>query len=495
MLATVFLTTVLAAASARSPAAADDWLITGVTVIPTDTEEVWPQRDVRIRDGRIASIEAAAPKPRARGATVIDGRGKFLVPGFVDAHVHIATEAAIHARRDPVLAGLPFPADRSYERQILLSFLKAGVTGAANLGGNAAGDAALLQLRDDIAAGRLAGPQLFVGKRIDGPRDHVADAPDTPAPASTPEAPTTPADGAAAVREAARRGYDFIKPYQFLDRETYRAIVDTAQALHLPTTGHLPELGCAICADRAFVFTHPMSNIAHAEELARYAQTSDLSAADVDALTEAVVRTRSGVTPTLITLKTIVQLYREHQVPAVPSGWETLVDPLTQRDWQPPRNRYLSAEFRAQPGMERLPAAYDFARVLTRALWKRGVPLTTGTDTIMPGLIYGASLQQEMRELRAIGMSPLEVLRAASLNARRLFAASAGSGAVRRGQRADLVLLDADPLADIDNAARIAGVFVAGRWLPITRIDAELTDLAARNATLESALRAADAVR
>jgi imidazolonepropionase-like amidohydrolase len=495
MLATLLLTTVLAAASARSPTTADDWLITGVSVIPADTDEVWPQRDVRIRAGQIASIVPAAPRPRAHGATIIDGRGKFLVPGFVDAHVHIATEAAIHARRDPVLARLPFPADRSYERQILLSFLKAGVTGAAHLGGNAAGDVALLQLRDDIAAGRLAGPQLFVGKRIDGPAGHVSDAPEKSPPASTPDAPTTPADGAAAVREAARRGYDFIKPYQFLDRETYRAVVDTAQELHLPTTGHLPELGCAVCADRAFAFAHPMTNIAHAEELARYAQSSDLSAADVDALAEAVVRARSGVTPTLITLKTIVQLYRERQVPAVPAGWENLVDPLLRRDWQLPRNRYLSVEFRAQPGMERLPAAYDFARVLTRALWKRGVPLTTGTDAVMPGLIYGAALQQEMRELRAIGMSPLEVLRAASLNARHLFAASAGSGAVRRGQRADLVLLDADPLADIDNAARIAGVFVAGRWLPITRIDAELTDLAARNAALEPALRAADGAR
>uniref|UniRef100_UPI0021489296 amidohydrolase family protein n=1 Tax=Tahibacter caeni TaxID=1453545 RepID=UPI0021489296 len=323
----------------------------------------------------------------------------------------------------------------------------------------------------------------------------LAEAPGTPPPASTPEAPGTPADAVAAVRDAKRRGYDFIKPYQFLERETYRAVVDTARELDLPTSGHLPELGCTACADRAFAFAHPMSNIAHAEELARYAQADDLSAADVDALADAVVRARSGVTPTLITLKTIVHMYTQRQAPAVPAGWDGLVDPLTRRGWQPPHNRYLSAGFRAQPGLERLPAAYDFARVLTRALWKRGVPLTTGTDATLPGLAYGVSLQQEMQELRAIGLSPLEVLRAASIHARRLFAGADGSGAVRRGQRADLVLLDADPLADIGNTARIAGVFAGGRWLPIARIDAELAELTARNAALEPALRAVDAAR
>jgi hypothetical protein len=83
---------------------------------------------------------------------------------------------------------------------------------------------------------------------------------------------STAADGIAAVRRARRRGYDFIKPYQFLNRETCQAIVEESARQGFITTGHLSELGCPSCADRAFVFAHPLTNIAHSEELARFAR-------------------------------------------------------------------------------------------------------------------------------------------------------------------------------------------------------------------------------
>jgi hypothetical protein len=241
------------------------------------------------------------------------------------------------------------------------------------------------------------------------------------------------------------------------------------------TTGHLPELGCASCADRDFAFDHPMDNIAHSEELTRFARIgSDLSPRDLEALADAVAARKIAVTPTLVTLKTIVGMYVQRAVPPVPGDWATRVDPVTRLDWTPPANRYLSQAFRDQDGADTFSAGYDFARVLTRQLWKRGVPLTVGTDASLPGLVFGVSVQQEMIELREIGLRPIEVLRAASINAHRLFDPQAGSGAVREGERANLVLLDADPLADIQNAAKIAGVFVQGRWLPMAEIDRRL---------------------
>ncbi len=488
MLASLMLAITLLAAPPASPPA-DSWLVTNVTVIPLDTGEALKERAVLIRNGRIEAIFPAR-KRRIRGATVIDGSGKFLMPGFVDAHVHMATEGGLRASKEPAPAALRL--DGRHDRRILLSFLKAGVTGAANLGGSVAGDEALLQLRDAIAAGGLPGPRLFVGKRINGPRAAVASVPDAAAlPPSSPDAPRTAADGAAAVRAAQARGYDFIKPYQFLDRDTYRAVIDTARELGLPTTGHLPELGCETCADRAFVFAHPPTNIAHAEELVRYARASDFAPADIDALAEAVAASRVSVTPTLVTLNSIVHMYRERELPPMPRDWLPLVDPVTRRDWHPPRNRYLGEAFRTQPDADTFPIGRDYARLLTRALWKHGVALTTGTDAAMPRLYYGVSLQQEMRELRAVGLPPIDVLRAASVHAHRLFARSE-SGAVREGAIADLVLLDADPLADIDNIARVAGVFVHGRWRSIADIDAELTGLRANDAALEASLGGAD---
>jgi imidazolonepropionase-like amidohydrolase len=117
------------------------------------------------------------------------------------------------------------------------------------------------------------------------------------------------------------------------------------------------------------------------------------------------------------------------------------------------------------------------------------VPLTVGTDAALPGLAFGVSVQQEMVELREIGLEPVEVLRAASINAHRLFDPRAGSGAVRVGERANLVLLEADPLADIQNISRIAGVFAQGRWLPMAEIDRKLAEGEGFERGLEEQLR------
>lgn len=480
----------LSAAAASPRVEPPPLLITNVTVIPLDTDEVLRGRDVLIRDGRIISIVATRPS-RVRGTEVVDGSGKFLLPGFVDSHVHIATEGAIRGSKDAAVAALELPGDHAYNKLVLLSFLRAGITAAANLGGSVASDEDLLWLRDEVSAGRISGPRLFVGKRINGPRAEVVPGAGAAVPASSVSAPTSAADGAAAVQAARQRGYDFIKPYQFLNRQTYAAVVDEARRLGLPTSGHLPELGCASCADRAFAFEHALDNIAHAEELGRYGAESDFAPADITALAELVAQRRVTVTPTLITLKTILYMYTQREVPAVAAPWDAWVDAVTRADWSPPQNRYLSEAFRQQPQAPTFSAGYDFGRVLTRQLWKRGVALTVGTDAPMPGLPFGLSLQLEMQELREIGLSPIEVLRAASLNARRLFAPRLGSGAARPGELADLVLLAANPLDDIRNAGEVAGVIVQGRWLSRAEMETRLGEYVQRNAALATQLRAA----
>lgn len=451
------------------------WVIRDVTVIPADNDDVLPHRTVIVENGRIARIEPYDAAAKTAGAEVLDGSGKFLIPGLCDAHVHIATERSIRDSTDPVIAHLDPGTQRSYDRHVLLTFLKAGVTSVANLGGSARGDESLLSLREEIAAGRMWGPQLHVGKRINGPYAEVMPQRHAAVPSRI-EAPTTADDGAAAVRQASQRGYDFIKPYQFLNRATYQAIVEESRWQGMITTGHLPELGCERCADRASAFEHPMNNIAHIEELARYARTSDLAPSDIDALAELVAARGVAVTPTLITLKTIIHMYVERALPPMPEGWLALVDPVTRSGWSVGRNRYLSQSFRDQEGASMFPAGYDFSRLLTRELWKRGVRLTVGTDAPLPGLGYGISVHQEMIELSAIGLTPLEVLRAATVNAHALFDRSGGSGAVRVGEPADLVLLHADPTADIRNIAQIEGIFVQGRWLSAAALEAMLAE-------------------
>jgi hypothetical protein len=173
----------------------------------------------------------------------------------------------------------------------------------------------------------------------------------TPPPSSV-EHPETAADGREAFELAIANHYDFIKSYQHLNQETYDAIETAAHAAQLITVGHLPELGCSNCASPDHPFLIPMNDFAHAEELGRF-----------DA-------------------------------------------------WQPEHTRYLSEDFRKQPGIDRYPAGFDFDRVLTRKLFRSGTPLLIGADApTVPGLAYGYSVHQEMLEINSLGFTPYQVLR------------------------------------------------------------------------------------
>ena len=183
-------------------------------------------------------------------------------------------------------------------------------------------------------------------------------------------------------------------------------------------------------------------------------------------LTDWVVRAHSMVTPTLITTRAILYMYVHRHVPPLPEYILDSLDPVTLNTWRPEHTRYLTEAFRAQPGIDRYPAGFDFDRVLTRKLFRSGVPLLVGTDAhTVPGLAYGYSVHQEMLELNALGLTPYQVLRAATVTPHELIRDSDRAGFVKVGQRADLVLLNANPLADIRNARNIAGVVVDGHWL------------------------------
>lgn len=470
LLCACFLPAAGAAAGTRETPTS--WWITDVTVIPViGGQAPVPHRDVLVSDGRIARIVAHDTRAPTPDAHSIDGSGRFLVPGFVDAHAHLPTDADLPRAAVP---GITADA-HAYDRLVLLMYLRAGVTGVANLGGSERNDQHLLWLRGEIAGGRIAGPTLYVGKRINGqPKDVSADR--TGLAPSTLARPTNAADARAAVLAAHRAGYDFIKPYQHLNREAYPAVVRQARALGLMTTGHLPELGCAVCMDEAGAFAEPMDNIAHSEELSRYALAYGLAPGAAEKLASEVAARGISVTPTLVTQKAIVSMYFDRQVLSPPGEWAARVDPLTLRDWSAPNNRYLSAEFRAQQGAELFPAMYDFSRILTRELWRKGVRLTVGTDAPMPGLAFGISVQQEMLELAKLGIPAADVLAAASTHADQLLRPDHAPQGVRVGAKADLVLLDADPLLDIHHIDSIAGVFANGHWLTVRQLDRALDE-------------------
>lgn len=470
---------IAAIAAGRLPVAgAGELVLRDVNLVAIDRGVIVPHQTVVIRGGRIAKVleQPADAQNFAANATVVNGSGKFLIPGLVEGHAHLGTEKMFRDRlqqQGARWAGVDLGSPHSFDRHVLAQFLRYGVTTVFNFGSAAPGDGGLLELRDAIAAGKLPGPRLVVGKRIDGSRRVLlGEIPPERVPSSI-DVPQNAEHARLAVMRAKAQGFDFIKAYQHLDSETYAAVLRTAREQGMRVAGHLPELDCPRCMHREAALGNPPDAIAHLEELSRYAMQTDFDAADLHHLSEMVRSSGARVVTTLVASRNIVHMYAFRKLPPLDQQDERLVDSQTLRDWLGPDNPYLRESFRRQAGAELFPAAYDYQRALARQLWKAGVPLIVGTDAPIPGLAFGSSVIDEMIELNKIGLRPHEVLQAATRNALGFLGEGENAGMVTAGARADLVLLDANPLEYIGNLRAISGVVVSGRWLSIEQLQAE----------------------
>jgi len=471
-------------------------LIKNVNIIDIDSGNILPNRNVLVQNGYIKTISESKNKDARKetaGSDVIDGTGKYLIPGLIDAHTHILTEALM---QDLIKSGDIKPTDpnfslspkHSYDRRVLFQFLNSGVTTIMTMGSFTENDGDLKELRDAIAAGEFIGPRMIVGDVLNGSRDVMTGRVEPSKEPSSIDSPQTAEHGRQGVLRAKQQGYDFIKAYQFLNRETYTSILTTAHQNGLVVIGHLPEIGCPTCMTREEAFGLPLDGIAHMEEVSRFAMMTDFSINDLSYLTTLAKQANSYVIPTLVAKKVIVEMYANRKTSLPDPEYRPYIDSLSALNWSGQHNKYLTEEFRAQAEAPLFPAAYDYDRVLTRQFWKAGIPLVVGTDVAIPGITYGFSVHDEMIELNMIGLSPIEVLRAASVNALKMVKKADDAGAVKEGKRADLVLLSANPLEYMGNIRKIAGVVVAGKWLSADYMRRVMEDNAAYYKAMDTAL-------
>jgi imidazolonepropionase-like amidohydrolase len=289
-----------------------------------------------------------------------------------------------------------------------------------------------------------------------------------------------PAAATAAVTAQADAGYDFVKVYTNLSPEAYRAAAAAARARRLPFTGHVPrrvELAEAAAAQASI------------EHLADYGEAIDArpqaarprwhwshlwlgmpaDEARMRALAEALAQSGVRAVPTL------AESERSLGTPEQIASWSALADMASMHAegmalW---RERVTRASARLE--------ADDWALVergrrnryaLVAALRAARVPILAGTDTPNAFLVPGASLHDELALLVAAGLSPGEALLAATREPARFLARAGATGTIAPGSRADLLLLSADPLADIGNTRRIAGVMAGGRWYGSAPVEA-----------------------
>jgi imidazolonepropionase-like amidohydrolase len=438
----------------------------GADVVPMDAERVLRDQTVVVANGAVVALGPSDAVAVPAAARRIDARGRFLMPALCDMHVHLVSEAwnimLPEAERRPA-DGLP-------QADLLFPYLAQGVTTVQALSATPEE----LVLRGRIARGELLGPRLVLAPMIDGPGRAW------PPPLSTWVA--TPEEARAAVRRAKADGYDKIKAYSFLSPESYDALVDEAEAVGMDVVGHVPmEVG----VDHLVVAGQKM--IAHSEELAKHAR-GDYSPAAVDELAAKLASHGVWMVPTLVTTSTLLELFADaERVLARPEA-VYYRDPLQQGIWSfATRNLYLPI-----PAASRAKLARDYwehQRPLTRAFHAEGGKLLAGSDTILPGLVPGFALHRELRELVDAGLTPYEALRTATVLPFDYLGESDAAGTVAVGQRGDLLLVDANPLADVAAASRIAGVLVRGRWLGADEIAATLRRIAAAGGSVSTAAR------
>jgi imidazolonepropionase-like amidohydrolase len=440
--------------AARATGAQAPVVITNTSIIDVETGAVRPGQTILIEGNRIRAIGDARRFATPAGAVTIDGSGRFVIPGLWDMHVH-ATGLGIDRLFLPVLAAN-------------------GVTGVRDMFGNLTwyDSARALARRGEIVMPRLIG----AGHILDGKPEiwpgsiGVADA----------------AEARGAVDSLARAGAAFIKVYSRLTPDEFRAAADQAKRNGLAFAGHVPNL---VSVDEALalgmrtiehltMFTTACSSheealrsavtaavasntgwdsagVVSRGQLAEQVRTFD--AARCGALAKRVAASNTWMVPTIVVLRSTAYLddstlKRDPRLAYIP--------PFFSASWDPKvdfRFRAVTAE-----GWAIRKRVYERQLEIVRLLHRAGAKFLAGTDLSNPYIFPGFSLHDELAHFVSVGFTPLEALQTATLNPARFLNATDSLGSVRAGYVADLVVLDANPLTDIRNVARVHAVILNG---------------------------------
>lgn len=437
-----------------------------VNVVPMDAERVVEGQTVVVHGDTIVAMGPAGSVQIPEEAQIVDGTGRWLMPGLTDMHTHLGVNWAEFTSQRPPDAALQEMA----EGQMLL-YLANGVTTIFDMGRFGA---PILRWRSEVIEGRYPGPTIYAARWLRGP-------PGTPDGGPSYDAPTTAAAARQYVRETVDQGYHLLKLYNWPSREVVLAAMDEASALDLAIGGHFPQT-----LPTAEVLASGMDLVAHAEA---YLWTYFDNAVHDERVPDAVDMTRNAdawVTTTLGVTKWEAAVWGGNQV-GIAAFWAlpevrymhfTEVglhrEGLEGTRWNPPG---------AQPGG--YDARYQFVLRYTRALYDGGVRLLIGTDSPTVLGAAGFSLHRELATVQdELGLSTYEVLQLATRNpgdfVEEHVPGTSRFGRVEVGRRADLLLLEANPLESLENVKRRAAVMARGRLYMEDALQAGIEELAAR---------------
>ena len=419
-----------------------------VTLIPMDRERSVPHQTVLVRGDRIAAVGPADRVAVPSGAARVEGRGKYLIPGLAEMHAHIPGGQAPDSIVD----------------RVLFLYVSGGITTIRGM----LGHPRHLELRAQAARNDILSPTIYAaGPSLNG------------------NSVTTPEAAIKAVEEQKAAGYDLLKIHPGLKLEVFEALVGTARRVGIRYAGHVPaDVGLARAIEARYwsiehldgyveAMLRPDSPVP-ASESAFFGMNlgEHLDDAKLPGLVRATKAAGVWNVPTQVLMENLIavpadELPRRPEMRYVPDS--------TVAQWTEERNTVLQ-ETGSTPESAR--KMLDTRRRLIRELHAAGAGLLLGSDAPQVWNVPGFSTHRELESLVAAGLTPWQALETGTRNVATYFGTLEDTGTIETGKRADLVLLDADPLADIRNTTRRAGVMLRGRWLPQAEIQARLDEIA-----------------
>jgi imidazolonepropionase-like amidohydrolase len=411
-----------------------------VTVLTMNSERTLPNQTVVIKGDRIVEIGSASAVKIPAGAQQIAGTGKFLIPGLGEMHGH-----------NPAVGSPP----EMFE-QVFFLFVANGVTTVRSM----LGFPGQLEWREKARRGDIIAPTLYLaGPSFTG---------------NGPGATTTPQQAIDRVRAQKAEGWDLLKVHPGLKLAVYDAMAKTAKEVGLEFSGHIPaDVGLIRAIDRG------QKTVDHLDGYIEHLNAKN-GPIDPVRLAEIVKKTRdtnTWVVPTMVLWETILGSAKADEMAAFP---ELKYMPRRMvENWKTSYEKKVGARnFNAREATQ----IADNRKVLIKALADGGANIIFGTDAPQQFSVPGFSIHREMKAMKDAGMSNFAILQSATKNVGEYLKARDQFGTVAVGQRADLLLLHANPLLDLANVAKRAGVMVRGKWMPEAEIQARLQKIAAANA-------------
>ena len=404
-------------------------IISNVTIIPIYKDTAIKNVDLFVNKGVIGKIEKHNKNKvlTLLSDLVIDASGEYLLPSFVDCHVHYGDNKDLFSEYDSL-------------------YLKYGITKVVALNGTDN----LLEHRESIRNKTVMGPDIYCSS----PKNN--------------DSALTANQANALLKEYKMKGYNFIKIYNDLSKNGFDIFSENAKKYDLRLLGHIPK-----SIGTFGVLQSNMELVVHAEEFLYHSPVNYLMGEItqpvkpdelyINQLADSVSKYKKYVSPTLIAFSSILFSARNIK------GYINSV-PLPQNHpiavyWKWSAS-FIPKKFSQEESISRLQYAYDYQLKLVKAFNNKGVVMLVGTDSpTIPGVVPGYSLHQEMQILSKAGLSNYDILKSATFNAARFLNISSEFGTIEVGKEASFILLSKNPLVDIENTLSIKKVFSCGKAL------------------------------